>query len=67
MPFCEGGYVAGDADASSEAICAGHWKLIDKPLKALRTRALNDGDRVRAMQHWRRMSRQAVERAAGIA
>ena len=50
-----------------EWICAGHWRLVPRALKAIRTRARRKGkDRVVLARLWRRIRREAIERALGI-
>lgn len=76
VPFCEGGYKVDSDSTSNEAICGDHWKLVDKALKASRTRRRREAegddeapvsaDAIEA-HYWTRMCRQAIERAAGIA
>lgn len=64
-----------------EWLCCDHWRLVDRSLKLYRTRRLKqlrqraeqtlewkDWMRLRRASHliWRRMKRQAIERALGI-
>jgi len=76
VPFCPGGFTVETTDSSTEAICRDHWRLVDKALKAARTRQRREaeedvdeaGPSHAAVDHhyWGRMRRQAIERAAGI-
>lgn len=62
----------------SEWICGEHWRLVDRDLKRVRTRLMARFKRrrktmaaYRAWERveratWRRMKRQAIERATGI-
>lgn len=58
-----------------EWLCGEHWRLVDRPLKTFRTRYLKrlagkqpSPQRWRNCESliWRRMKRQAIERAAGL-
>lgn len=61
-----------------EWICGEHWRLVDRDLKRLRTRLMGRFKRRRQTMAvrrawfrieqatWRRMKRQAIERATGI-
>jgi hypothetical protein len=85
VPFC----ARSTKGVWAEWLCSDHWKLVDRSLKALRTRSRRrwrkrgeiedveqDGSkgyrltRRRAWRvdrgYWRRMVRQAIERASGI-
>lgn len=58
----------------NEWLCADHWRLVDRSLKTYRTRHLRKLSRAgyatrwRRAENliWRRMKRQAIERAAGL-
>jgi hypothetical protein len=57
-----------------ERVCAEHWRLVDRDLKRFRTRHLKRLGRARNLRRWhaaealiwRRMKRQAIERATGV-
>lgn len=56
----------------NEWACGDHWRLVDRSLKAFRTRHLKHLERTASRRRWstaealiwRRMKRQAIERAA---
>lgn len=56
----------------SEWICGDHWRLVDRSLKMFRTKRLKAAQRNRKRWErleratWRRMKRQAIERALGL-
>jgi hypothetical protein len=49
-----------------EIICPKHYRLVDRSLKALRRRARRAGKHRLDQLLWRRIKRQAIERATGI-
>ena len=50
-----------------EWICAEHWRLVPRPLKAIRTRARRKGKGGAVLARlWRRIRREAIERAMGL-
>lgn len=70
VPFCGRGSTT--FPPGWEFLCANHWRLVDRELKLLRTKARRrrgSGERYWRLEGliWRRMKRQAIERAAGAA
>lgn len=68
VPYCRRGSTR--FPPGWEFLCGIHWRLVDKALKRLRTKARRkrEGARYNRLEAliWRKMKRQAIERAAGI-
>jgi hypothetical protein len=65
VPFCGRGSTRLPLE-HDEYLCPVHYPLVDRALKSLRRRAKRAGKRRLEFMLWRRMARQAIERAAGI-
>ena len=64
VPFCR--RTTKDNRGFNEWLCSKHYGLVDQKLKALRRRALRRGRYELDELIWRRLKRQAIERAVGL-
>ena len=65
VPYCTCGATC--YPPGYEIVCPKHYRLVDRCLKALRRTARRRGRERLDHLLWRRIKRQAIERAAGIA
>ncbi len=56
-----------------EWICGDHWRLVPRPMRAIKARAFRRAKRLyspravkAALRIWRRCAREAIERAVGL-